>query len=175
MVPVLGFLKIRWDPLTRSNRQPSRFKRRMTSRLLVSIRALQSDALPIFFHASIRQQGCSSSALTVRYQARSPRPLHKTIQHHLPPRLVEIDGELVAVDEGDGARTEFGVEHPAALGKGCGGARGLRHELAFDHRRPAAAGRGALRGAGSPAAADDGARGASGLLAAGIASGYLVP
>ena len=42
------------------------------------------------------------------------RPLHETIHHALLPRLVELDGELVAVDGGDVAVAEFLVEDAVA-------------------------------------------------------------
>src|ERR1051325_8567468 len=41
-------------------------------------------------------------------------PLHKTIHHPLLPRLVEGDGELVAVHGGDVAVAEFLVKHALA-------------------------------------------------------------
>src|SRR5690349_2662799 len=46
--------------------------------------------------------------------ASSSDPLHERIDHLLLPRLVEIDGELVAVDMSDMAITEFLVEHARA-------------------------------------------------------------
>src|SRR5688500_9014621 len=72
----------------------------------------------------------------------STRPLHETIQHHLPPGLVEIDGELVAVDDRDGAGAEFLVEDSRARRIGGRRAGALGDELAVDQHR--AAGRLAL-------------------------------
>ena len=42
-------------------------------------------------------------------------PLHKTIHHAFFPRLVEADGQLVAVDGGDVAVAEFEGAKPVAL------------------------------------------------------------
>src|SRR5215217_3998320 len=80
-----------------------------------------------------------------------PHRLDETVQHHLPPRLVESDGELVAIDCGDGPGAEFRVEHPPVDRK-TGAAGRLRDELAFDQHRagttgPAAARIGACIGA----------------------------
>src|SRR5262249_40600878 len=66
-------------------------------------------------------------------------PLDKAIHHPLLPRLVELDGELVAVDGGDVAVAEFLVEDAVAdreLGDGAGG---FGDELAFDGARKARA------------------------------------
>ena len=60
------------------------------------------------------------------------RPLHKTIHHALLAGLVEMDGELVAVDGGDVAVAEFLVEDAGADGEGRGGAGGFRDQFAFD-------------------------------------------
>lgn len=46
------------------------------------------------------------------------RLLHERVEHHLPAGLVEIDGELVAVDAGDGAGAELDVEDAGALAIG---------------------------------------------------------
>ena len=59
-------------------------------------------------------------------------PLHKAIHHALLPRLVEIDGQLVAVDGGNVAVAEFLVEDAVAEGEGRGGAGGFGDEFAFD-------------------------------------------
>src|SRR5688500_4831157 len=61
---------------------------------------------------SVRVQGrrALSSADQPRTSATLPRWFHKTVEYHLPPGLVEIDGELVAVDGGDRAGAEFLVE-----------------------------------------------------------------
>src|SRR5438132_13768293 len=65
----------------------------------------------------------------------SPR-LDKTLQHHLAPSFVEIDGELVAVHGGDRAGAEFRVKHPRALGEGRARARN-RDEFPVDLPRTA--------------------------------------
>ena len=46
------------------------------------------------------------------------RSLHEALEHHLAAGFVEVDGELVAIDERDGARPEFQMEHPRAFGEG---------------------------------------------------------
>ena len=43
----------------------------------------------------------------------SPRPLHEAVEHHLAVRLVEINGELIAIYGGDGAGAEFWLEDAA--------------------------------------------------------------
>lgn len=65
-------------------------------------------------------------------------PLHETIHHALLPRLVEVDGQLVAVDGGDVAVAEFLVEDAVAEGEGGGGAGGFGDEFALDGEREAA-------------------------------------
>src|SRR4051794_27606122 len=67
--------------------------------------------------------------------ARALLTLRKTVEHHLPSRLVEVDGELVAVDGGDGAGAEFLVEAPLAEGEAGIAAGGFRHQLALDEER----------------------------------------
>jgi len=70
---------------------------------------------------------------------RFSHPLDKTIHHALLARLVELDGELVAVDGGDVAVAEFLVKDAIAdreLGDGAGG---FGDELAFDGERKARA------------------------------------
>src|SRR3954465_5589187 len=66
------------------------------------------------------------------------RPLHKTVHDLLLPRLVEGDGELVAVDLGDAAIAEFLVEDAVGEGEFRGRAGGFGDELALDRQRPAA-------------------------------------
>ena len=48
-------------------------------------------------------------------------PLHKTIHHALLPRLVEADGQLVAVDGGDVAVAELQVKNAVAGFEAGGG------------------------------------------------------
>src|SRR5262249_39848100 len=70
---------------------------------------------------------------------RRSHPLHETIDHPLLPRLVELDGELVAVDGGDVAVAEFLVEDAVADREVGDGAGGFGDELAFDGERKARA------------------------------------
>src|SRR4051795_6983483 len=67
------------------------------------------------------------------------RPLHKTVHDLLLPRLVEGDGELVAVDPGDAAIAEFLVEDAIGEGEFRGRAGGFGHQLALDRQGPTAA------------------------------------
>src|SRR5579885_1629728 len=68
-------------------------------------------------------------------------PLHKTIHHPLLPRLVEADGQLVAVDGGDVAVAELEVEDAVADRIGRGGAGRFGDQLAFDGQGLATASR----------------------------------
>jgi hypothetical protein len=60
---------------------------------------------------------------------RFSRPLDETIHHALLARLVELDGELVAVDGGDVAVAEFLVEDAVAEREGGDGTGGFGDEL----------------------------------------------
>jgi drug/metabolite transporter (DMT)-like permease len=64
-------------------------------------------------------------------------PLHEAIHHPLLARLVELDGELVAVDGGNVAVAEFLVEDAVADREVGDGAGGFGDELAFDGERKA--------------------------------------
>src|SRR5262249_44935117 len=68
---------------------------------------------------------------------RRSHPLHKTIHHPLLARLVELDGELVAIDGGDVAVAEFLVEDAVADREVGNGAGGFGDELAFGGERKA--------------------------------------
>src|SRR5712675_1924211 len=66
-------------------------------------------------------------------------PLHETIHHALLAGLVELDGELVAVDRDHVAVAELDVEDAVAdLVSGYGAGR-LGDQFAFDGERTAAA------------------------------------
>ena len=62
-------------------------------------------------------------------------PLHKTIHHALLAGLVEMDGQLVAVDGGDVAVAEFQVKHALADREIRGRAGGFGDQFAFDNHR----------------------------------------
>src|ERR1700704_5135123 len=75
-------------------------------------------------------------------------PLHEAIHHALLAGLVELDGELVAVDRGDVAVAELDVEHAVADREGGNRAGRARDQLALDGERGGAWPR-ALRRAGA--------------------------
>src|ERR1700736_5664070 len=64
-------------------------------------------------------------------------PLHEAIHHALLAGLVELDGELVAVDRGDVAVAELEVEHAVADREGGNRAARAGGELALDGERGA--------------------------------------
>src|SRR5688572_4533668 len=78
-----------------------------------------------------------SANRTARRQApaASARPIDEAVEHALLARLVEVDGELVAVDAHDAAIAEFLMKHAIARGEACRGFRIARHELALDDAR----------------------------------------
>jgi hypothetical protein len=69
---------------------------------------------------------------------RPSRPLHETIHHALLAGLVELNGQLVAVDGGDVAVAEFLMEDAVAEGEGGDGAGRFGDQLALDGERQAA-------------------------------------
>ena len=69
----------------------------------------------------------------------STHPLNKPIQHPLLPRLVEIDGQFVAVYRRNVAVAEFEVEDAVADGIGGFGARRFGYQFALDGRAAARA------------------------------------
>src|SRR5215210_7973378 len=72
-----------------------------------------------------------------RSWTQSARPLHEAVEHHFPSCLVEVDGELVAVDGGDGAGAELLVEDALARGEAGLGAGRFGDQLALDQQRAA--------------------------------------
>src|SRR6476661_3453321 len=75
-------------------------------------------------------------------------PLDEAIHHLLAPGLVEIHGELVAVDLRDAAIAEFLVKHAHAHGETCALHCARRHQRTVDGDRlprPWAGGRASRR------------------------------
>src|SRR5215467_13805392 len=67
-------------------------------------------------------------------------PLHEMIHHLLLARLIERDGELVALDVDDVAVAEFLVEHAVADCVGRDGPSRFRYQFALDRCRAAQTG-----------------------------------
>lgn len=67
------------------------------------------------FDSNFLAPGHHAKMTDVRPNLLSPR-LHEALQHHLSTRLVEIDGQLIAVHRRDSAGAELQVQHPRA---GC--------------------------------------------------------
>ena len=82
-------------------------------------------------------------AASLSFEVNISHPLHKTIHHALLARLVELDGQLVAVDGGDVAVAELDVKHPVADCE-LRGAGGFGDQFAVDGQRFAARGEAAL-------------------------------
>ena len=78
----------------------------------------------------------------------------ETVEHLLASRLVELDGELVALDANDLAVPELEMEHPFAKIEGRRDiGDGFRHQFALDCARSAlSAPLGAAHPPGEPAA-----------------------
>lgn len=76
--------------------------------------------------------------------------LEEAVENHFPAGLVEVNGELVAVDAGHGAGSELGVEDSLAVLEGGGRARGFGDQLALDLPRTARAATPALSPVQSP-------------------------
>src|ERR1700722_3944828 len=89
--------------------------------------------------------GKGASAQTKTLGAATSHFLDETVHHLLLAGMVEIDGELVALDVGDIAVTELLVEDAVAGAEGRGGAGRLGDELALDGERAVAAGRSSCR------------------------------
>src|SRR5690606_9261332 len=67
-----------------------------------------------------------------RTNGRTSPALDEAVEHFFRPGLLEIDGELVALDGGDGAVAEFQVKHPLAQSIGRGRTGGAGDQFAVD-------------------------------------------